>query len=57
MVTLVGTRWSMSEFSLDVKYVGVQTLVVKVIIHELKYVTCEHGLHYMTICQSNTSTM
>ena len=57
MVTLVGTRWSMNEFSLDVKYVGVQTLVVKVIIHELKYVTCEHGLHYMTICQSNTSTM
>ena len=52
-----GTGWSMSEFSWDVKYAEVQTLVVKVIIHELKYVTCQHGLHYMTICQSNTSTM
>ena len=55
--SLGGTGWSMSEFSWDVKYAGVQTLVVKVIIHELKYVTCQYGLHYMTICQSNTSTM
>ena len=37
--SLGGTGWSMSEFSWDVKYAGVQTLVAKVIIHELNYTT------------------
>lgn len=47
-----GTGWSMTEFSWDVKYAGVQTLVAKVnrlikrnnIGYLCFYVTCQYGI-------------